>query len=310
MCAAISVPGFSATRVGATDATRTPVTTSTRALLERLSRVRAEVRLEHPEDVRPRLDQDDPRLLLWNARVVPGEVVAIELGDRAGAFDPGRPAADDDDVERAVLDQARVLVGRFPPPEHVLLQPDRVGEGVHREGVLGGPLGPEERDLCAEPEHEIVVGQGRHVRESHLACLEVDRGHRCLVDGDVLLVVVVDEVAERVTDGARLEEARRELVQERLEGVVVVLIDEDDVGVGLAQLERRAQPAEPAAEDEHARTVAARAHRAPPVSCAHTTRSCRPALRGAAFTTMRGSTVRPIPPVTPTRLTHWARLGK
>ena len=182
----------------------------------------------------------------------------------------------------------------------MLLQPDRVGEGVHRERVLGGPLGPEERDLRAEPEHEEVVGQGRHVRESHLACLEVDRGHRRLVDGDVVLVAVVDEVAERVTDGARLEEARRELVQERLEGVIVVPIDEDDVGVGLAQLERRAKPAEPSAEDEHARTVVARAHRAPSVSCACTTRSCRPGLRGAPFTTMHESAFRPIPPVTPT----------
>ena len=147
-------PGLSATRVGATDATRAPVTTSTVRFSSASRRVLAEVRLEHPEDVRPRLDQDDPRFLLRDARVVPGEVVAIELGDRPGAFDAGRPAADDDDVERAVLDQARVLVGRLPPPEHVLLQPDRVGEGVHRKGVLGGPLGPEERDLCAEPEHE------------------------------------------------------------------------------------------------------------------------------------------------------------
>ena len=83
----------------------------------------------------------------------------------------------------------------------------------------------------------------------HLACLEVDRGHRRLVDGDVVLVVV-DEVAERVTDGARLEEARRELVQERLEGVVVVPIDQDDVGIGLLQAQRRAEPAEPSAEDD------------------------------------------------------------
>ncbi len=246
--------------MGATDATRAPGDDLDAALLERLSRVRAEVRLEHPEDVRPSLDQDDPRLLLRDARVVPREVVAIELGDRAGAFHPGRPAADDDDVERAVLDQARVLVGRFPLPEHVLLQADRVGERVHREGVLGGALGPEERDLRAEPDHEEVVGQGRHVRERHLACLEVDRGHRRLVDGDVVLMVVVDEVADRVADGARLEEARRELVQERLEGVVVVPVDQDDVGVRLAQLLRRAEPAEPSAEDDDTWAIGALGH--------------------------------------------------
>ena len=229
------------------------------ALLQRLSRVRAEVRLEHPEDVGPGLDEHDPCLLLRDVRVVPREVAAVELRDRACALDPGRPAAHDDDVERAVLDQARVLVGRLPPPEHVLFQADRVGQRVHGERVLGGTLRPEERDLGAEPEHEEVVGEGRHLRERHLARLEVDRGHRRLVDGDVLLVVV-DEVAERVSDGARLEEARRELVQERLEGVVVVPIDQDDVGVRLTQLQRRTEPAEASAEDDDAWAIGAIGH--------------------------------------------------
>ena len=66
------------------------------------------------------------------------------------------------------------------------------------------------------------------------------------------LMVVVDEVAKGVTDGARLEKARRELVQERLEGVVVVPVDENDVCVGLLQAQRGAQPAEPSAEDDDA----------------------------------------------------------
>ena len=56
-----------------------------------------------------------------------------------------------------------------------------------------------------------------------------------------------------MADRGLLEQARRDLVQERLEGVVVVLVDEHDVDVALLQLLRRADPGEAAAEDEDAR---------------------------------------------------------
>ena len=52
------------TRVGETDATASPVITSTVRFSSAFSRVRAEVRLEHREDVRPGLDEDDAGLLL------------------------------------------------------------------------------------------------------------------------------------------------------------------------------------------------------------------------------------------------------
>ena len=55
-----------------------------------------------------------------------------------------------------------------------------------------------------------------------------------------------------MADGSRLEEAGRELVQQRLERVVVVLVDEHDVGVGVLQLHRGADPGEASAEDEDA----------------------------------------------------------
>ena len=66
-------------------------------------------------------------------------------------------------------------------------------------------------------------------------------------------MLVVDEVAERVPDGALVEQAGRELVEERLERVVVVPVDEHDVGGGVLQLLRSADPGESAAEDDDAR---------------------------------------------------------
>ena len=175
----------------------------------------------------------------------------VELGQRAGALHSGRAAADDDDVERTVLGQRLVLVRGFPSREDVLLEAHRIGERVHRERVLGGTGGSEEVDLGAEREHEVVVGQRRHLGELDLALVQVDPGDGVQVDTDVRLLV--EEVAQRMSDRRPLEQGGRDLVEERLEGVVVVLVDQHDVDVGLLQRLRGAEPGEASAEDQDAR---------------------------------------------------------
>src|SRR5262249_47260381 len=75
-----------------------------RPLLQRLASVLPEVRLEHREDLVSRLDEDDARLLLRQARIVLDEVVAVELSDRAGRLDASRSASDDHSRQRSVVD--------------------------------------------------------------------------------------------------------------------------------------------------------------------------------------------------------------
>ena len=115
--------------------------------------------------------------------------------------------------------------------------------------MVGRPLDSEEVDLRAEREDEVVVGRRLQLAERHLARVEVDRGDLVLVDAHVVLLV--EEVADRMADRRLLEETRRHLVEQRLEGVVVVLVDDHDVGVALLQLLGRADPGEAAAEHEH-----------------------------------------------------------
>ena len=79
------------------------------------------------------------------------------------------------------------------------------------------------------------------------------------MDGDV--GVLVEEVAQRVSHLGGLQQVGRELVEERLERVVVVLVDEDDVGVGVLQRPGRADAAEAAAEDDDTRPPRFRAGR-------------------------------------------------
>jgi len=59
-----------------------------------------------------------------------------------------------------------------------------------------------------------------------------------------------------MSHGRLVEQAGRNLVQERLEGVVVVLVDEDDVDVAFLQAPRGSDAREAAAEDEDARAPA------------------------------------------------------
>ena len=144
------LPDLSFTRVGETDATSAPVITSTAASSSALLRVLAELRLEHREQLRPGLDEDHARLLLRDVRVVLGEVPRYSSAIAPAVSTPVGPAADDDDVQRAVLD--RPGRGRRPPMlEHVILEPDGVGQRVHRKRVLGRAFDPKKLTSAPSP---------------------------------------------------------------------------------------------------------------------------------------------------------------
>ncbi len=117
--------------------------------------------------------------------------------------------------------------------------------------MLGRPVDAEEVDLGAERQDQVVVAQRLHLVEGHLASRQVDAGHGGAVHHDVGLVP--EEMAERVGDGAGVEQARRDLVEQGLERVVVVPVDQDHVGVGVLEGAHGPDAGEAAAEDQHAR---------------------------------------------------------
>jgi hypothetical protein len=115
--------------------------------------------------------------------------------------------------------------------------------------VILRALDPEEIDARAERHDEVVVLGRGHLGELHLPSGEVQLLDPGLVDGDVRLLV--EEIADRMSYGGRLEQVGRHLVQQRLERVVIVLVDEDDVRIDVSQCSRRADPCEPSAEDQN-----------------------------------------------------------
>ena len=67
---------------------------------------------------------------------------------------------------------------------------------------------------------------------------------------------MIEEIAQRMGDRGRFDQARRELVEHGLETVVVVRVDQHDVHVRVLELPRGTQTGEPAAEDDDPMPVA------------------------------------------------------
>src|SRR4029077_17183923 len=97
-------------------------------------------------------------------------------------------------------------------------------------------LGPEEIDLRAEPENEVVVPDRRQLVEANLSRVEVDIRHLRVMDNGVALVP--HQVTEGMADRRLLEQTRRQLIEQRLKGVVIVTVDQHNLDLGVLQLLR------------------------------------------------------------------------
>ena len=118
------------------------------------------------------------------------------LGQGAGDLDPGRAAADDHEVDRALVDAVRVPVGLLerlddPGPEAV-----RVLERVERERVLGAG-GLEEVRLGARREDDVVAPVRLARVGRHGLRRRVDRGDLAALRDEA--VVLGGDAAQRDT---------------------------------------------------------------------------------------------------------------
>ena len=174
---------------------------------------------------------------MWICAEVTAQVVVLaghrlvdQVGERAGQLDAGRAAADDDEVERARVDQRRVAVGLLEDAEDARAQPLRVVEGVERERVLLGPRRVEEVRLRAGREHERVALDALAVRGRHRVA-PPGRSTRPAASLTSTFSSSRNSLRSEIRDVARGELGRRHLVQQRLELVVVVAVDQRDAHV-------------------------------------------------------------------------------
>jgi hypothetical protein len=203
---------------------------------------------ERGEDHRPVVDEVDAGALGVEVVEGLGDHLVDEVGDGACGLDAGRAGTDDDDVERALVDAGRVAVGGLEDLDQPVAQRLGVVDGVEGEGVLLGAGRVEEVRSRPGGEHQEVTTERLPVGGRHRPCRRVDRCHGRLLDVDAL--VAGEDAPQWPGDVGHGQLRRRHLVQERLELVVVVLVEQGHVDLVLGQLLGTADAGEATADDE------------------------------------------------------------
>ena len=111
---------------------------------------------------------------------------------------------------------------------------------------------PEVRRDCARGDDQVVVGDlAAAIQHFDREMVSVEIDSDDLAEHHAGIPLVAQDFAERRRDVALGEDPRRELVEQRLEQVVVGPVDERDVDIRPAQSLGGRESAEPAADDRY-----------------------------------------------------------
>ena len=222
-------------------------------LLEDLEGVPARAGMERRQQVVGGLQQDDLGLVDVQVGEVVHQHVLEQLLEGAGHLDPGGAAADHHHGQGALVDHAGVVLGQLELAQQVGPEPQGVGHALERVAVLLDPRDPEGGRGRARGHDQVVVAEAAALLGQHLPGLEVHPRHGGHPHRGA--PVAAHDAAHRVGDVGRLDQPGGQLVQQRLEQVVVVLLEQGDphrrleLGQGLD----RRQPGEPSPDDDNAR---------------------------------------------------------
>src|SRR5262249_18137434 len=178
------------------------------------------------------IDQNYPGFCDGEILVRVRHYVAYQLGEGAGYLHACGAPSNHHEIERAILDEFRVVSG-------VLKQLDEPGahargilERIEGKGELLRSRGLEEIRLRSGRQHQHVAAQGLTVVEDEGTVLEVGGSDCCLLHLHV--GVLREDLGEVEGDVGRSELGRRHLVEQRLELVMPVAVDEGHPGTPLS----------------------------------------------------------------------------
>ena len=200
------------------------------ALLEEAAGVLAEGGRQLAEQAVGKLDDEDADLAPADVGVE-DERPLDQLHHLAGGLDAREAAADDGEGQELLLDLRQGGdVGVLELVDDGVAQGQRVAQRLHGQRMRGEAGDAREVDALAEREHEVVVAD---LGVAPLQSLEDGDDLPLEVDGVDLRLAHPDarqEAPERRHGVAHRDAARRHLGQQRLEGEVVHLVDQLDVG--------------------------------------------------------------------------------
>ena len=194
----------------------------------------------------PAVDQGD---LAWLGKTSCLVQRQHQLGQCTGGLDAGRPTPDHDDVEQTRL--RRGLVGHGGLEQVLQMEAKAFGVRyrVQREGMLGRPRHVEEVGPRTCGHHEMRPLHRRAVVEREAARGQVGLEDVCVDDAD--RGMLAEDGLMRPGDVLCGQLRAGDLVEQRLELVIVVAIDQRDLDAFIAQSARARHPGEATAEDKH-----------------------------------------------------------
>ena len=128
------------------------------------------------------------------------------------------------------VDQRGIGSGPLELPQHVAADVNGFGQAFNVKGVLFDAGNPEVVIDCARADDQIIESEGVATRELERLAVPIDAGDGRLPKGKVVLLL--KNRADAVRDLFGLQTRRRHLVDKRLKGVVVVLIDQNYIDRG------------------------------------------------------------------------------
>ena len=176
-----------------------------------------------------------------------------QFGDGSGKLHAGRPAADDDEGhEPSPLGLVRLHLGTFEGEQDVLAHDKGVVQGLEGEGSRAPVLAAEIRVLrpCGEDESVVFVPA---LFRQHRPRGRVES--RDPVHHDSHVAAASKQQADRHGDVGRRHGGGGDLVEQRLEQMMVLLIDEGDLHGRILQSARGRKPPETGADDDNFREL-------------------------------------------------------
>ena len=179
-----------------------------------------------------------------------GSVSLRQFGDGAGEFDAGRAGADDDEGQkRRAPRRIALALGALegdqnaPPQRGGVLQ--RLQAGRERLPFVMAEISV----ARAGGEHQRVVGQRVAVIEQHALVCRIDAAHGGEQGRD--LGAVAQQIADRPGDLRGRQRRGRDLIEQRLEQMMVAAVDQRDRDRRAGKPIGRFQSAEAGADDHH-----------------------------------------------------------
>jgi hypothetical protein len=204
------------------------------------------------------LDKDDARSARIDAAKVVLQGAARHFGDRAGHLDAGGAATDDHESEETrpfgrIFHHFRPFEGEQETPPDLGRVGDVLEAGRERRPIVMAEVGMGR----SRGEHEIVVGEIEFAGV-HAPRRDVDPGHPRHDHAHVLLMP--HDGADRPSHIRGRQRRGCDLIEKRLEAMVVVGVDQRHVDVDLGKRLARFEAAETGADDHHLRPLRSALH--------------------------------------------------